>query len=164
MAKNTIALIPDYLYEYEDDTFRNQYEILPKDQIKGHANKKMQFTIERQTYKRAPDWIKDSEDYYEFEGWSLINERNNACYARYFLLIPEQGDVIRISVSDKRREDVVAVFPKAKNAELSGFVCRIGKSLLCEGMLYQIGVQHISQTTPAKYLSLGETYEPTGLL
>ena len=172
LIQDTLEYRPNVEWDYSRFGYYNLCERIPAEHCRdtfgnichriceGRSDKDYQMTIEKTEFVRGYDG--ESEDFYCFEGWSLHMNRDNACLRRSLLLIAPDGEIVRAEVSDKYREDVPRVFPKARNSALAGFVCRIRKKYLTQGTIYRTAMLAESQTTPAKYIDLGEQYEPTG--
>lgn len=152
-------LVPDY----QITDYRNIITEKPKLPVK--ASDKVYYSIDS---CRLEYGIEEGNcDAYVFDGWGLINKKDNALMRRYLLLAPIDadgkllGNCIIANVSPKYRRDVEEVFPDAKNAALAGFECRIDTSILEEGRQYKMGVLIKSMGMFDNYkLALGDIYEP----
>ncbi|MDO5573956.1 MAG: glycosyltransferase [bacterium] len=158
LSQDTLEYIPNVPCSYSAFGYYNPVKTVQLTDLQPCSQAQM--VIEKTELIRGYDGEED--DYYRIEGWSLHMKRDNALLHRSLLLIPTQGETLKIELSSRYRKDVSEVFPKAKNSELAGFVCRIRKKYLQSGMAYQTAILAESQVTSAKYMILGEQYEPTG--
>lgn len=122
------------------------------------GNKRVHFNIERTGSFRGI--MKDEEDYYQIEGWAILNKRDNALYTTELALISSSGECRIFDTFKRSREDVAVVFVNEKNLFLTGFVCKIPVSLLDKEDTYRIAVIKRSGLTGRKYIGLGDYYEP----
>lgn len=160
LIRASLEYRPDIECDAERFGYYNVCEAVSRAVTERKACEQAQLVIERTEHVRGYEQAAD--DYERIEGWSLHMKRDNAFLHRSLLLIPPTGDVLKIAVSDLYRKDVEEVFPKAKHSALAGFVCRVRTSLLKQGMVYQTAILAESQISSAKYMILGEQYEPTG--
>lgn len=168
LLQDTLDFRPDVQAEYEERDYRNEMESLvklPGNFIKRQEKlqKKLNYHIEQTGFERALD--STAKDAYRIEGWGILLEADNALYERYLTVIPVLNgelsitDGMQFRVSPKYREDVKQVFPKAKDAEVAGFVCRISQSYLTDDQTYQIGMLFVSKLWKhKKYIMLGDYY------
>lgn len=152
-------VVPDY----QKTDYRNKTMDAPRLPVK--PSESVNFSIDRCGIERAID--KDVPDAYVFDGWALVNKKDNAFIKKYMVFVPldEDGEPknsgLIASVSDKLREDVKEVFPDAVNVNLAGFECRIPVTKLQEGTKYQIGVLVKNMGYFGRYkMTLGDIYEP----
>ena len=122
------------------------------------GNKRVHFNIERTGSFRGI--MKDEEDYYQIEGWAILNKRDNALYTTELALISSSGECRIFDTFKRSREDVAVVFVNEKNLFLTGFVCKIPVSYLDKEDTYRIAVIKRSGLTGRKYIGLGDYYEP----
>lgn len=96
------------------------------------------------------------------EGWSLIQERDNAMYEPVLVWKKEQGGFYQCETFQKRRRDVEETFSSLKNTDhlaLTGFVCRIpcDAQLVRKAGVYQLGIASRNKVTGAfEYISFQE--------
>jgi len=131
-----------------EDFNNNQYLFLK------HAH----FNIEEIAFERGLLAKKESSDCYRITGWGLIDKKDNRLFKKYFVLMDEKGNSLYFPVFEKYREDVEKVFPKAKEAKLSGFVIRIDQSYILENQTYRLGMAYESCTSKKKYITMGGLY------
>ncbi|MBR5361201.1 MAG: glycosyltransferase, partial [Lachnospiraceae bacterium] len=124
----------------------------------GPGRKKVHFNIERTGFFRGI--MKEEEDYYQIEGWAILNKRDNALYTTELSLVSSSGECLIFDTFKCSREDVAVVFVNEKNLFLSGFVCKIPASLLKKEEAYRVAVIKRSGLTGRKYVVLGDYYEP----
>lgn len=158
LIQDTLTFRPNVLYEYENRNFLNSCRRISRDSLPKPKEGIAQFSLERSEFIRGIQ--SDEEDYFYFEGWSLLMKKDNACFERSLLLIPPEGDVIEIEVSSKYREDVGKVFLDAKHSELAGFVCKVGMEQIDTGIVYQTAMLMKTKIGTQIYLITGEQYEP----
>lgn len=168
LLQDTLDFRPNVQAEYEKRDYRNDKESLAK--LPGNMTEKqekiqtkLEYHIEQTGFERALD--STVEDAYRIEGWGILLKEDNAVYERFLVLIPVRdgklsvGEGMQFRLSPRYREDVKQVFPKAKNAELAGFVCRIGQSYLGDMQTYRIGMLFVSRLRKhKKYIMLGDYY------
>ncbi len=160
LIQDSLEYRPDIECDAKRFGYYNACEFVSRAVIERKACEQAQMMIERTEHVRG--FERAADDYERIEGWSLHMKRDNALFCRSLLLIPPTGDILKIAVSDLHRRDVQEVFPKAKRSALAGFVCRVRTSLLEQGVVYQTAILAESQISSAKYMILGEQYEPTG--
>ncbi len=160
LSQDSLEYIPNVPCSYSAFGYYNSAEFVQRSETDLKPCNQAQMVIEKTELIRG--YNGEEDDYYRIEGWSLHMKRDNALLYRSLLLIPTQGETLKIELSSRYRKDVSEVFPKAKCSELAGFVCRVRKKYLQSGMVYQTAVLAESQVTSAKYMILGEQYEPTG--
>lgn len=160
---DTIEIKSGVVADYQITDYRNKVKSLNK--IPGRLSKHAFSSIDRCFFEEGID--EGVEAAYVFDGWGLIDKKDNALYKRYLLLIPlnedgvEEESCIISTVSPKYRTDIKEVFPDAANTLLAGFECRIPVSMLDDNKRYRMAVclkklGGIGKTT----LTLGEIYEP----
>ncbi len=122
------------------------------------GKKRVHFNIERTGTFRGI--MKDEEDYYQIEGWAILNKRDNALYTTELAFVTSSGECRIFNTFKQSREDVAVVFVNEKNLFLTGFVCKIPASLLDKEETYRVAVIKRSGLTGRKYVGLGDFYEP----
>ena len=85
----------------------------------------------RRRVRFAPDGEKKEE--YQIEGWAAPARKTACLYARFLLLVREDGSGYRISVFDKYRTDTKEILAEQETWELAGFVARIPAYSLADG-------------------------------
>jgi len=149
--------------DYQITDYRNKVTSLAKLPVRPSG--KVSFTIDR-TYI---EWGigGNASDAFVFDGWGLIDKKDNALYKKFMVFVPLDddgnmvGDCLVANVSSKYRSDIKEVFPEAENVCLAGFECKVPVSLMEVGTRYRIGVclKKKGGLKTAK-LTLGDIYEP----
>lgn len=151
-----VATVPAYQVTDYRNLYKTEYKFPAK------ISDKVSFNVERVDYEVAID--SDVQDAFAFEGWSLINKADNALYSRLFCLIPidDEGNLskehIECKVCPKYREDVRLVFPKARNARLAGFVCKIPVSAIKADATYRMAMAEYAPGFGHKYMTIGDKF------
>ena len=70
---------------------------------------------------------------YQIEGWAAPTRKTACLYARFLLLVREDGSGYRISVFDKYRTDTKEILAEQETWELAGFVARIPEGAVDDG-------------------------------
>ncbi|MCR5420499.1 MAG: glycosyltransferase [Lachnospiraceae bacterium] len=171
-----VNIIPDYALRssrsrlIEDDALKtkilsltasenNDTRMESRGGRKNPGSKKVNFNIERTGTFRGI--MNDQEDYYQLEGWAILNKRDNALYTTEIAFVSEDGTCLIFDTFKVSREDVAVVFVNEKNLFLTGFVCKIPVSLLKKEESYRVAVVKRSGITGLKYMALGDYYEPS---
>ena len=160
LDQDTTSYGPAIVPNYQVTDLRNTCDFERK--LIARPSNKVSFNVESFDYEVAID--PEVEDAYVFEGWSLINKKDNIYYARLFCLIPidENGklskECIECKVCPKYRDDVRKVFPEAKNARLAGFVCRIPVSKINSFRTYKMAMAEFTTGAFHKYITLGDEF------
>lgn len=160
LVQDSLEYRPDVPCDFDRFGYYNPCERMTISETEMRTCEQAQMMIEKT--ERIRGFEGSAEDYYLIEGWSLHKKRDNALLQRSLLLVPPTGDALKIKVSDRYRADVSEVFPKVRSSALAGFVCRIRCSMLDSRAVYRTAILAESQITSAKYMILGEQYEPTG--
>ncbi len=124
---------PDYIYGFEKRAERSSCRRFKK-QIKPEwINECFRLHIEK---------IEQKEGYIYLEGWSFIQGSDNSAYKRDILLreCSQDGEILKVSVVPRYRDDVLGQYPAEKNISLSGFVCRIPNDELKKNTSYNIAM------------------------
>ncbi len=158
LIQDTLTYRPNLLFSHENRNDINTCSRIERDTLPKQCDDTAQWNLEHSEFTRRIQ--QDGADYYSFEGWALLLKKDNACYERYLLLIPPAGDVLKVTVSEKLREDVGNVFPDAKHSELAGFVCKVKADEIDTETIYQTAMLFQSEIGNKTYYIPGEQYEP----
>ena len=155
-----INVIPDF--EKRDYMSKEHRDVAFKaaDLITERAkpSKNLHFNVEN---------INKNRDVYEITGWSLVNRKKNFLFDTYLVVICRgnnseavdiiegfkkgSNDAVRVFETAKvRRCDLGAVFPEAKDVEISGFMARIPAEIY-EKEDTRLGILMINKQTGKKY-------------
>lgn len=117
----------DYQQEWEKINFIEPEDRVPVDSLKVKGIKEAKEneifgSIDRVKY--IPTSSDQLPSYYEIEGWMLMHKADQLKYDNYIAILDK--DYFRYyKVVPKYRPDICTVFPKEKNALMSGFILRI---------------------------------------
>ncbi|MCR5790259.1 MAG: glycosyltransferase [Lachnospiraceae bacterium] len=113
---------------YENRTVRSEIRELSERETarlrKKDHDRHIRFYLESAAFERGMG--REETNFIRIEGWMLHDRRDNACLQRSLFLLREgEEGGIEISMLPRYRKDVRKAFPKAKRAELAGFVCKV---------------------------------------
>lgn len=155
LIDNSPEYITGYQYPFERRLCMNQIE--KKDDLKEIVSFEEQMI--RLTLERIQTQLKNhiSEPSVIFaEGWCYMLNKDNACYERWLILLPEEkGWYYQISLNNRYRYDVEAILPEQIHIELSGFTCRILKEDLIKSN-YTVGILYQNKKTKKKVVRLSD--------
>jgi len=160
LDQDTVSYGVREVAQFQLTDYRNPCKMQEK--LMCRPSDKVSLNIESAAYEPSID--ASVSDAYVFEGWSLVNKKDNALYSRLFCLIPEGEDGelsqehLTCRMSPKYREDVRLVFSEAKNVRLAGFVCRIPVDKISVDKTYRMAVAMYRPGFGNKYLTLGDRF------
>lgn len=140
----------NFKFDYESNLKETKFCAENAGQLAETCQNVMQLTVDRA--EKQHKIHQEEPDIMHIMGWSYLPGADNAKVERYLVLQQEEGSFCKVKPFPWSRKDVEAILPHENNISLAGFVVRIRKENLQNG-IWNIGMLAIDWQTGKKYLT-----------
>lgn len=140
----------NFKFDYETKLKVTEFCVENAGQLAEMCQNVMQFTVDRaeKQYKIH----RDEPDIMHIMGWSYVPGEDNARFERYIVLQREEDVFYKVKPFCWSRQDVEAILPHENNISLAGFVVRLKKENLQNG-IWRIGMMATDLQTGKQLLT-----------